>query len=226
MPLTEQERQEILSRRAPTAPSLPNTNAQAPASQAVAPGMELQSVTIRDGKPTTRFAPPKPAAKPRPIPQGQLVVLESTDKAITRLQKLIQVQQEKQYKTGPMSPRFYSGNLGNVAMQYAGSPEERVFKAENQRFTNDYITAQTGAQRGFKEVQWLQNAIPNPAQDTPENYLANAQSALEDLQRNKTQMLQTLKDAGYRVPEAEGVDDPNILKLQQQFPGAKIRKKP
>jgi len=179
----------------PGLPSIPNLTGQAPA------GMEVQSVTLGGKSPTVRLAPSKVPPKPRPVPSGQMVVLESTNKAISRLQRLIQLQQEKQFKTGPLSPRFYRGNIGNAAMQYLGTPEERVFKAENERFVNDYITAQTGAQRGFKEMTWLQTAIPSPSQDTPENYLVNAQSALEDLIRNRDQMLQMLEETGYKAPK-------------------------
>ena len=177
------------------------------------PGLELQGMTIgRNGRPSSiRLAPPKQAAKPKTLPQGQLTALQSTDRAIVRLKKLIQTQKEKQFKTGPLSPRFYRGTVGNAAMQYVGSPEERVFKAENERFTNDYLTAQTGAQRGFKEMQWLQTAIPNAASDTPENYVTNAESALQDLIENRDRMLQGLEESGFRVPRetmTDQEDDP------------------
>ena len=122
------------------------------------------------------------------------------------------------YQTGPLSPRFYRGPVGNIAMQYLGTPEERTFKAEVERFTNDYITAQTGAQRGFKEMQWLQTAIPNASVDTPKNFLANARSALQDLQDNQSEMTRMLNEGGYKAPVFEQPGE----RVRVQSPDGKV----
>src|SRR3990167_1003544 len=155
-------------------------------------------------------------------PTGQLTAFKSTNQAIRRLKNLIQTIEQKGYKTGPLSPRFQRGTLGNIAMQYRGTPEERAFKAENERFANDYITAQTGAQRGFKEMAWLQTAIPNASADTPENYLANAYSALKDLEDDKQQMTQMLEEGGYKAPTLADEED----KVRMKSPTGQVGRVP
>ena len=229
MALTAEERARIQQRlQSSTQPSVPTAapSGLPPEIEALirsAPGSSgyLKSVGPRGGQ----IAPPRQAqqvqdemrqkllfeqaqgklkalnAPGKPIPSGQLTALKSTNQAIRRLKKVMQTQQEKGYQTGPLSPRFYRGAAGNLAMQYRGTPDERAFKAEVERFTNDYITAQTGAQRGFKEMDWLKTAIPNASADIPENFQANAASALQDLEDNRTQMLQMLEETGYRVPK-------------------------
>lgn len=192
-------------------PSVPQIVSQQQAQSGQQPGLELQGVTVSGGKPSMRFGVPKQpvSAKQRAIPQGQLKAIEDTNKSITRLQGLIKDMQENKHKTGPLSPRFFRGNLGNVAMQYSKDAKGANFKAANERFINEYLTAQTGAQRGFKEIQWLSTAVPNPATDLPENYINKANSTLAELESNRNSMIQTLKDAGYNYePKDKQKEDP------------------
>src|SRR3990167_1737197 len=167
-------------------------------------GLRLESVSVGGDSPRATFRRPSGSEK-RPVTTEQVKAIEQTDKAIMRLQGLIGEMQKSQFKTGPLSPRFHRGTIGNVAMQYRGTVPEADFKAANERFVNEYITAQTGAQRGFKEMQWLGTAIPNVGEQIPEKFLPIAMKTLEELNANRKQMVNILDAAGYRAEDIQKI---------------------
>ena len=147
----------------------------------------------------------KPAAK---VPSGQLTVLNNTEKAMTILQDIIQDMEKNQYRTGPLSPRFYKTNVGNAAMQYFGTTKESDFKKKVSDYANAYANAQTGAQRGFKEIQWLNAAIPETFQDVPDKFLSAAKSSMERLRDNRENMRTLLGESGYQVDGGTSASGP------------------
>ena len=132
-------------------------------------------------------------------PSGQMTAINQVDRAINRLEGLISSMETEKFKTGPLSLRFQRGKAGNIYAQYKGTPKEVDFKAKNERFMNEYITAQTGAQRGFKEMAWLATAVPNVEQDLPENFLQKAKTTLSELKQNKDNMVNLLQQSGYQM---------------------------
>ena len=183
--------------------------------------LQLESLSVGGESPRATFKRPSGSTK-RPVTTEQVKAIEQTDKAIMRLQGLIGEMKKGQFKTGPLSPRFHRGTIGNVAMQYRGTVPEADFKAANERFVNEYITAQTGAQRGFKEMQWLGTAIPNVGEQIPEKFLPIAMKTLEELNANRKQMVEILGAAGYQAEDIQKIapqsneDDPYVAEARRR----------
>ncbi|MBX4201214.1 hypothetical protein KW786_03795, partial [Candidatus Parcubacteria bacterium] len=155
----------------------------------------------------------KPRYK-KPIPGGQLKTILDTEEASNMLQDLQQTEKKSVFPTGPFNMAYNSGNVpftgfnpGAAYLQAKGRPGEVDFLKKNERFINKYLSAQTGAQRGFKEIEFLSSAVPNPKRDVPKNYLSSAKASLDELATNRASMFAALDAAGYRADEIEAALD-------------------
>jgi len=137
----------------------------------------------------------------------QTNALIGTEDAIASLEKMMSMydKMKDRTETGPFSARYWTpggffGKMGNLAMNIRGTPEEAAFKQLSLRFLNAYIKAQTGAQRGMKEVDWLSSAVPNPGNDREDMFINNMNVALKELKENRRRIGAFLDTAGYSVP--------------------------
>ena len=138
-----------------------------------------------------------------PTPEGRMEAVLNYSTAIRRLKELRTEMQTAKYGTGPASMRFQRGLFPNLYANVVGTPEEINFRDKASRYVNEYLTAQTGAQRGFKEIQFLEPTIPNPAYDAPATYLLKSKTSLKEMQSNLQSALEVMKAQGQRTDELE-----------------------
>lgn len=167
--------------------------------------LQVSGVTVGSRGSSVQYS--NPNVKKRPIPGGQLAALTQTNVAIARLEDLINTVKKTPMATGPFSGRFQRGPIANAYIQSVGSPEEVDFKGRSERFINSYLTAETGVQRGFKEIQYLATAIPNPAVDNPTNFLRKAESSIGEMKQKRNFMMQLLQQGGYTAQELQDLID-------------------
>ena len=106
---------------------------------------------------------------------------------------------EGKYQTGPLQWRWSDKLPGSSTyMKIAGTPEEQSFKQINQRMLQAYLLAQSGVQRGFKEITWLSSAIPNTEQN-PEAFLESIDTFTKELGMNRQNVVGHLRQRGKAV---------------------------
>ena len=134
-------------------------------------------------------------------PSEQITPIRQTEAAIRQLDEIIQDARTNKYRTGPFSARFGGGFLNKRYAAVVESPKEIGFRKKFQRYQAAYASAQSGAARGFKEIEWLAGAQPEPDVDTPEQLIQNAMDARRELVENHRNMTEFLAKSGFRVPQ-------------------------
>lgn len=126
--------------------------------------------------------------------------LKSLNDSVSVLQILDDIEKTSpKMKTGAFSGRFDQNIPFNQKyMALMGTPEEAQFKSDLTDLSTTYASAKTGAQRGFKEIQWLSSAIPTG--DLPSDKLtAVASKARERMSINMRNMLISAEKNGVRL---------------------------
>lgn len=152
-------------------------------------------------------------------------VVSNIDKAISESDSLISELKSKNYKTGPFQWRWSNKLPGaSTYMRQTGSPEEQAFKQRVDRMLQTYLLAQSGVQRGFKEIGWLQSAIPNTEQ-YPAAFEESAKAFKKDLLRNRQNTVNALRQRGkaissmrdYIPTEIEATDQDLEVELRRLY---------
>ena len=94
------------------------------------------------------------------------------------------------YPTGGIIPsyRYSSAPLAGYVMGQRGRPGETSLNADMRQLQAEFIKAQTGAQRGFKEMSFLLPALPMLDVQTNEKALEVATAAEERMENYLNQM--------------------------------------
>jgi len=111
---------------------------------------------------------------------------------------------EYKFKTGPMSFRYTPEDIPlGIGQRYASAvstPEETQFTADLTATQAAYAKAESGVQRGFKEIQFLTSAMPRGTL-APEKLIAVAESAIGRQLINMDNVVKSLENAGYDASE-------------------------
>ena len=126
-------------------------------------------------------------------------VIQHIDSTISDIENLSNELRSKNYKTGPFQWRWSNTFPGGATyMKSVGSPEEQAFKQRVDRMLQSYLLAQSGVQRGFKEISWLQSAIPNTEQ-FPAAFEEASKTMKEDMIRNRSNVINALRMRGKAI---------------------------
>lgn len=136
------------------------------------------------------------------LPQQQLTAINNAKTTIDLLRNVVDKSSSGKFDTGPTSLRYHSGTFGNPYMNVMGSPEEASFKSDLTDTNAAYASARTGAQRGFKEIQWLAPAMPN-GEMKPAALQAVGKQAMQRMAINLNNLITSAKSTGYDVSEFE-----------------------
>lgn len=112
----------------------------------------------------------------------------------------------------PMSLRYGTSPIANEYGKYTLNPEQSQFKADLTEAVNQYLKAQTGVQRGFKEISFLSSALPEGRQK-PENFTANAEAVIGRSIMQMEHIVDALKKSGYDTTQFEG----DVQKYKEQY---------
>lgn len=151
--------------------------------------------------------------KIKSMPSSKQKVIDDLISGIGILDQISQKSQTGKYKTGYMSAYSQTSPFHKARMSLRGKPEEAAFKADLTDAQAAYASARTGAQRGFKEIAWLESAMPSG--DTPPEQLSALSSrARERLELNLRNALLSAQKTGIDVSQYED----NINDLLDAYP--------
>lgn len=144
----------------------------------------------------------------KPLPQSQMKAIEDAYAVINNLNTI--KDKADRFKTGPTSFRFSQAPFAQAYMGAVGTPEEASYKADITNAQATYASAMTGAQRGFKEIQWLESALPS-ANLPPDKMKSVTDTALARMRKNLQNLLSVAKKSGYDVSQFEEDDGSNPI---------------
>lgn len=242
MPLTDEERQEILARRqAQPTPSLPGTIPQEILGMAFP-----SSMSVGTGRSRVNLTVPPPASevqRQQAIAQSKATLAEDSATRRQLLKKAadqkLQLEQSialftKIYDESESAVPVIEHPEGTLPLQQASRfAGRKLGLREKQRGTIESLQARaTPALKSLGEVgvltnqdiqRMLQGGFPSDY-DTAVSRQAKREGIISDLQQKLDQVNATLGGSGTRQTDLQQVD-PNLQALQQQFPGATIRRK-
>lgn len=102
----------------------------------------------------------------------------------------------------PNSFRYENNALMNEYGKRVMTPEQSQFKADITDATNQYLKAQSGVQRGFKEIEFLKSAFPEPRSKS-ENFIANAEGVIGRSIAQMDFVVDALRKSGYDTTDFE-----------------------
>ena len=105
-------------------------------------------------------------------------------------------------RVSPTSLRYGTSPIANEYGKYVLTPEQSQFKSDLTDAVNQYLKAQTGVSRGFKEIAYLSSALPEGRQK-PENFTANAEAVIGRSIMQMEHIVEALKKSGYDTSEFE-----------------------
>lgn len=140
--------------------------------------------------------------KIKSMPAPKQKVIDDLVSVIGILDQISQKAQTGKYKTGFGSAYSQTAPFQKARMSLFGKPEEATFKSDLTDAQAAYASAKTGAQRGFKEIAWLESAMPSG--DTPPKQLsAIADRARERLELNLRNAILSAKKSGIDTSQYE-----------------------
>lgn len=137
------------------------------------------------------------------LSDSQMSSINSYAQAIDQLDSLVQDMEENKYQTGPYfaGGKYGMGDrqpFGDVARARTFTPQESTFFGNSREVLSNYLKAQTGAQRGFQEVQFLLPAMPDTGAHTPDQFISVGKAASKRARQNLDSVLDYAEAAGYR----------------------------
>ena len=159
-------------------------------------GLEFQGMTL--GKtPSLRFVKPKIEEK-KSLTSEQNQAISGAMATISNLKALKDM--KKNIKTGWLTPQGLPFGV-NIARKQGKIPDIK-FAQLLRLLQSNFITSQTGAQRGFPEIQWLSIALPTgDIADKAFNDIAD--SSIDNMKRNFYNMLLHAKRTGKEIGDYE-----------------------
>lgn len=131
------------------------------------------------------------------VSQKETTDLGDIDSTVSDLQKNIDNLKKFNINSGPGYST--SGLPGaDIYSQFTKSPEFNTWKADTGRAFQKYRKWATGVAAGYPELRLLAPNFPK-ANDRPDVYISKSKSAMDDMNRNKTIMLDYLNKSGYRT---------------------------
>ena len=116
-------------------------------------------------------------------------------------------------RLGPQHPSAWKGFVGDMALKADSmfSPKQEVpdinefsgFKSQVGQMLGEYLTYQTGAQRGFPEISFLKVDVPN-TDDPPDIFYSKLMSSLNSIKINEDMKLEYLDQNDYRTRKVRG----------------------
>lgn len=136
------------------------------------------------------------------IPTAQTDVLGDIQSTIDQVSSLKDRAATGNFKTGPMSVRFTPNDIpfGRRYAAQVSSPEESQFASDLTAVGATYAKAESGAARGFKEIEYLATAMPTGILP-PDQFIAVAESAIGRQIVNMENAVNSLRQSGYDVTE-------------------------
>ena len=161
---------------------------------------------------------PEWVRKPDPD-KSEADVIMNIDQTVNQLDELDRKMKSGVYATGPFQYRWTQFPGAGRYMKTVGTPEEQAFRQENDRLLQSYLLAQSGVQRGFKEIGWLSSAIVNTEQ-IPSAYSESAKTMRSELLRNRENAVNALRQRGKAISgirefsAVQQQNDPNALESE------------
>ncbi len=168
---------------------------------------DAEGKQVEQVSPNALVVPKTDEAKPRKLPSPQLTAINQLMDTISKAETLKSMSETGKYKTGPMALMYSDLPGASTFRGIKATPEEANFKALLQDFSASYITSKTGAQRGFKEMQWLESAMPNWRM-APNQFQKVSDGVISQLEKNLNTMIKNAKSAGYDLSDL-GVETTN-----------------
>ena len=158
------------------------------------PASEIQRQLAVDKAKQAQKPPKLLSAKQQDAIDG----LQGTSATLTELVGFLR--QYPDIETGLTHPSFQRNIVGDVARSFA-QPETTQMAQIANRMQDNYRRFVTGVQAGFPEVsRFLPSAIPNPATQPRDKFLAAMDTFSREVERSKIPLQRAMKLRGY-TPE-------------------------
>lgn len=135
----------------------------------------------------------------------QIKTLLAASRAIRDLQSIKKAALSGKFKTGPITAGgeakyhdipWYS----NYELQTSSNSREEIrLRALERLMQSNFLTAQTGAQRGFKEIAFLLPAVPSLKGDLPKNLAEKADIGIKRFQADLEDAYAQLSESGFNA---------------------------
>jgi len=178
---------------------------------------EGQPITTQMPKGTKEMLNPQEKAQRARMSRGMSPIkqktIEDTIQTISLMGNISKASKTGKFKTGYMSEYSQNAPFHKARMSLLGTPEQAQFKSDLTDAQAAYASARTGAQRGFKEIGWLEPAMPS-GDTPPEQLFAVADRASERMELNLRNTLMSSKKQGYDICEYEDT----LNELMDKYP--------
>ena len=158
----------------------------------------------------------KKAATGKTLTGERLKALTTMQNSIRGLGEIINEVESKYVETGPATGAGAAeiaakipvvSTIGDIGFRVFGSEKQQQLKSKLRTLQGSFLSEFTGAQRGFKEIEFALPALPSPEQPK-RKFIATGKGALATARKNLRTALSTAKKAGYNVSEFETEGEP------------------